>query len=1143
MRIFKKYFSSCFQIFGLCFSILCLSAFPVIEGAIIPIGAGGYTDSLPTGQKGPSDSGGNAVLPSVTPTMLKPPPTNDWWSSLIWKYNAGNQWSENLFAYPLSFKASAQGLGLAYMTQYGISPYVMTSSGYNSHEYHYNYVQDMRVGVAGLNSPNTSVDNYTDWTVTGYWSGNGKTLKAVMGRGLPFVYFTVAGGNAQIAISNTPTVWYNNNGVLGVTINGHHYGIFAPAGSTWSGTGTTTFSSFLNGKDYLTVAALPDNTLQTLEFYRQHAYAFVTNTQVSWNYDSATANLAVTYTVETTLKEAGNNNVNQTLMALFRHQWLNTNISFTPYTYVSPRGNLKVFNGNSFTTKQTFNGILPELPNVAIEGVDTYSPTQLYNYVNAIYTQTPTQRMNGIAVGDTYWTGKALGRLARLVHIADQVGHSAARDLFLSDLKARLQDWLDGQSAQLFYFDKNWKTLIGFPASYGSNTELNDHHFHWGYFIMAAATVAQYDKVWASPSNWGGMVELLIKDVGNWDRTDTRFPFLRQFDVYQGHCWANGPAQFAAGNNQESSSESMNFSSAVILWGAVTNNQAIRDLGIFLYAVETSAIEQYWFDIDDEVFPPGWNEPTLAINWGNGGAYAIWWNGRIEEVHGINFLPITGGSLYLGRNPEYLRINETFMQANGGTTNDWVDIHMAVRAFYDPLGQITFFNNNLNYASEAGETKAHTYHWIHNLNRLGTLNKTITADMPTYAVFDKNGDRTYVAFNPNAASTLINFSDGYQLQVPANTLTTSKNAGATSFVQGADDVDGGQINVWFQSTPPSSSVSITYSINNGPSQTVSLNQTVSNWQKLIAGFNTGDVVNYSFSYVQNGVAKQTDNYQHTYTIDHGYTQSASDLPGGETNINFQSNQPSTSVVLNYKINAGALQSASMVQSSSGWTFQVGNLKYGDVISYSFAYVQSGTTYTTTSYNTTYSLSSSNTFAQNAIAYAWGNAALIFTPNSAASNVIAHFKINGGLQQNVTMKNNNGSWNYVLIKLKDNDSITYSFTFTINGASTDTSEFQFIYLSSSLPPPPNGPYTQQVNQLTNGHASLIFVPTSPANWVILHYSINGGAFQNVQMANSSGNWNYLVNGIPDDALISYSYTYAINGVAADSTGYEYAYYLP
>jgi endoglucanase Acf2 len=35
----------------------------------------------------------------------------------------------------------------------------------------------------------------------------------------------------------------------------------------------------------------------------------------------------------------------------------------------------------------------------------------------------------------------------------------------------------------VFAYDRTWGTLIGYPPSYGSDTELNDHHFHYGYFV------------------------------------------------------------------------------------------------------------------------------------------------------------------------------------------------------------------------------------------------------------------------------------------------------------------------------------------------------------------------------------------------------------------------------------------------------------------------------------------------------------------------------------------------------------------------------------------------------------------------------------------------------------------------------------
>ncbi len=113
------------------------------------------------------------------------------------------------------------------------------------------------------------------------------------------------------------------------------------------------------------------------------------------------------------------------------------------------------------------------------------------------------------------------------------------------------------------------------------------------------------------------MVNTVIKDAANWDRTDTRFPFLRDFDIYAGHDWAAGHGAFGAGNNQESSSEGMNFASGLIQWGGqATGNKTVRDLGIYLYTTQASAIENYWFDTDDEAFPAAFGHSTVGMVWG-----------------------------------------------------------------------------------------------------------------------------------------------------------------------------------------------------------------------------------------------------------------------------------------------------------------------------------------------------------------------------------------------------------------------------------------------------------------------------------------------------------------------------------------------
>ncbi len=718
-----------------------------IKAQTVNVGLGSYGTVLPSGAVGPQTSAGVNVMPKVSSTFQKPVQTCDYWSSLIYPFY-GDSYSNNMFAHPLNYRAKNNGLQMGYT----ITPV------YAAQDYLYPFQQQLTVGVTGMNATKTVTDDYGDWTVTAVWDDGIHKMKATLGHGLPFAYFIISGGKASITSTSTPAIWYNQLGVIGMTVEGRHYGIFAPDSSLW--TGTTTLQSSLNGKNYFSVAILPDNSPATLEIYRKHAYAFVTGSTVEWLYNETTANLTSTFTYSTELKETKNGNLNKTLTALYRHQWLNTSVPLTSFEYVSVAGKMMVFDGNQFTTNLTFEGVLPSLPD---QGV--YNRTELAQMVNFITLE--TLPASGGHAG-TYWNGKLIARFAHLVNIADQLGEITARNYFINQIKTRLQEWFTAGGTQSYVYNSTWKTLTGYPSEFGADNQINDHNFHAGYAIMGAAIVAQYDSVWAANNNWGGMVNLLIKDGNNYDRGDARFPFLRAFDAYAGHSWESGHGDFGDGNNEESSSESMNFASAVILWGAATNQNDVRDLGIYLYTTERSAIEQYWFDVDNYVFPASYQYKALGMVWGAKGVHSTWFGADPEYIHGINMLPFTGGSMYLGRNTEYVQnnYNEITNELNGNPTI-WKDIIWQYLSLTDPGKALSMFFADPDYTPEDGETKAHTYHWLGNMKKMGQLDISVTADIPTYSVF-KNpaGEKTYIAYNPGSVLRAVHFSDGYVMNVP-----------------------------------------------------------------------------------------------------------------------------------------------------------------------------------------------------------------------------------------------------------------------------------------------------------------------------------------------------------------------------------------
>lgn len=723
--------------------------------ATIPVGSGSYSDTRPAGTSGPTTNTGAPVTPKVTSAAKdKPVPTNDWWSSLAFQRYGDNPYSTPMYGHPLTYQATAGGLEVGYPT----TPAIVGEG----RQYEYAHKRDLTLGLTGLNSPDTKADDFSDWTVTPYWSDGARTLRTTIGHGMPFVYARGSGGAAQITTAAAPAVFADQGHVLGITVAGHHYALFAPTGSDWTVSGST-ITADLGAKDYFSLAVLPST--DALATYTKYAYSFVTGSKATWSYTGGTVRAA--YTLTTEAKEGTERG---TLQALYRHQWLHTTDPLTAYTYISPRGTMKVREAASFTTSQKASAVLPGLPKT-----NALDQARLKGYLDQVANDpNPFKDYT-----DTYWTGKVLGQLAQLVPLADQIGETATRDKLIGLMKGRLQDWFTAGGAGEFSYDKVWKTLTGYPASYGSDTELNDHHFHYGYYVYAAAVVAQYDQAWAADTAWGGMVKTLVRDAANPSRTDTAFPFLRGFDVYAGHSWASGHQGFAAGNNQESSSESTNLSAGLVLWGSATGNTELRDLGTYLLTTESEAIAQYWFDADEQVFPSSFGHDTAGMVWGSGAAYATWWTANPEEIHGINALPVTGGSLHLGGERAAIRRNIAEMEReNGGPAVEWRDILWEFQSLADPAAAKSKWDaGSAGYTPEQGESRAHTYHWITTLDAIGAPDATVTGDIPASAVFTKGTARTYAAHNYDATARTVTFSDGAKLTVPARSTATGTGTG------------------------------------------------------------------------------------------------------------------------------------------------------------------------------------------------------------------------------------------------------------------------------------------------------------------------------------------------------------------------------
>lgn len=730
--------------------LICILFVPNARAQIVSAGSGSYTTTFPG-----TDAAGRNGYPSGTPQLSanaqgKPVPTNDWWSKLIKENHA-----DNLFTYPYTLKTINEGLVVSYIPMGVIDDLL-----------------PITVGVSGMSATRATVSDYSDWTVSMNWNDGTHEFETTAGIAMPFLYFTKKSTDvAQVRVTSGTVTINNEMLIIDKAKNGASFIVYAPTGSTWT-QNSGVYTSTLNGKNYWSMAFVPltASTNVIANEYKKYAYVFPVNTTATWTYDDATSVVRTDFNVQTEVKEGANSNM---LIGLLPHHWAHLAANSPQpdkYSYASIRGEIKTLEGNGFSVENKFHGILPTLPYLDNYG-SGFSATALTSKIATLEDETLSDWT------DSYNEGQVMNRLIQTARIADEMGNITARNKILATIKERLEDWLkaeNGEVAFLFYYNAAWSALLGYPAGHGQDSNLNDHHFHWGYFIHAAAFVEQYQPGWAS--QWGDMINLLIRDAAGTDRNDTMFPYLRNFSPYAGHSWANGFATFPQGNDQESTSESMQFNSSLIHWGAITGNKAIRDLGIYLYTTEKTAIDEYWFDVNERNFPATQQYALVSRVWGNSLDNGTFWTNDIAASYGIELYPIHGGSLYLGHNIDYatklwseIEKNTGILQ-NQANDNLWHDIMWQFLSFTDPAKAIALYDSYPNRSLKFGVSDAQTYHWIHTMNMLGEVDITVTADYPVAAAFNKNGMITYVAHNYTNTSKTVTFSNGYMLNVPARKM-------------------------------------------------------------------------------------------------------------------------------------------------------------------------------------------------------------------------------------------------------------------------------------------------------------------------------------------------------------------------------------
>ncbi|KAJ2090066.1 hypothetical protein GGI09_006188 [Coemansia sp. S100] len=325
----------------------------------------------------------------------------------------------------------------------------------------------------------------------------------------------------------------------------------------------------------------------------------------------------------------------------------------------------------------------------------------------------------GVLPPDPYFFGKAVARAMRIALIADEVGDTASCNLAVERAKSWLVPWLDGTNPDYLLYDDEWKGVVSSrgltdPAADFGQGRYNDHHFHYGYFIYAAAALAKLCPEWIEERREA--IDLLARDYCDPSNADEYFPFMRCFDFYEGHSVASGLFAFGDSRNQESTSEAINAYYAAYLYAQATGRPSIARYTRAILQLEARSSRVYWHlgDLASDVYPETFarGRAVVGILWSSKADFATFFGANPEFIYGIQFLPYTPAMALLLKRQWVADIWPKFLEqvADGSATESWREIINLAYAVVDK--QVTKDRVSKVTEHDDGNSASNSYYWI-----------------------------------------------------------------------------------------------------------------------------------------------------------------------------------------------------------------------------------------------------------------------------------------------------------------------------------------------------------------------------------------------------------------------------------------------
>ncbi|CAI5712713.1 unnamed protein product [Hyaloperonospora brassicae] len=259
-----------------------------------------------------------------------------------------------------------------------------------------------------------------------------------------------------------------------------------------------------------------------------------------------------------------------------------------------------------------------------------------------------------LATNSWYFNGKALQKYASLCLMAADTTVVGSDTTLLALCIQKLERLFEPLLNNTLSPPLVYETLYGGVVSglifendnlymdFGSGI-YNDHHYHFGYYVLSAAILKYLDPTWYLMPELEQFIWMLLRDVSNPSLDDPVYTRFRHFSWYHGHSYSRGVTLLDHGKDKESTSEDLNFYYGMTLWGRETGHRTLEDLGSLMLRLNAYTVREYFLlTSENKIHPPEIvRNRVTGIFYDNKILYNTWFLNEKYAIHGIQMIPVS----------------------------------------------------------------------------------------------------------------------------------------------------------------------------------------------------------------------------------------------------------------------------------------------------------------------------------------------------------------------------------------------------------------------------------------------------------------------------------------------------------------------